>query len=70
MNEVVATMVGVLLASALSAAGFAIVAVVRLGTRVAVLESQHGGLNAWLEKVEAKLDRVIEGLTRGSGDVK
>jgi hypothetical protein len=51
----------VLLTASLSAAGFSIVAVVRLAVRVAVVESQLSGFNDWLKKVEAKLDRVIEG---------
>lgn len=53
--------VGTLLAAALTAAGYAIKANINLAIRVAVLESQLNGFQDWLKKVEAKLDRVIEG---------
>lgn len=57
----VETIAGVALAAACGALGTVLTAGVHVFTRVAVIESKQASFEKWLQNVEAKLDRVIEG---------
>lgn len=50
------TLLGFVLATGATCVGF----IIHLGNRVSVVETKHDSVEAWLERIEEKLDRVIE----------
>lgn len=59
MTGQAAVLLGILSTIAIGLASWALTKLVALTAKVAALEAQQGGLTAWMERIERKLDQVI-----------